>query len=87
MNLARQMAGAYGWRGRQWGCLKRMWNNESHFRNLADNKKSTAFGIAQMLGEKSKEPAVQIVRALRYIEVRYDTPCKALAFWNRHQYY
>lgn len=87
MSLARQMSGAYGWKDKQWGCLKRLWLNESNFRHMADNPKSTAFGIAQMLNEKSQIPAVQIVRGLKYIEKRYDTPCQALRFWNRHYYY
>lgn len=87
--LAKQMAGAYGWRGKQWTCLDILWGKrESAFRHTVANKQgSSAFGIAQLLGEKSRVPAVQITRGLRYIEARYDTPCAALRFHDKHGYY
>ena len=71
----------------EFGCLNNLWTKESHWNHLADNPKSTAFGIAQILGEKSKLPHVQIGKGLRYIIKRYDTPCNAWRFWKRHNYY
>lgn len=86
--LAKQMANAYGWRGEQWRCLATLWGKEAAFRHLSANKQgSSAFGIAQVLGEKSKVPAVQIIRGIRYIQHRYTTPCRALVFHDRHGYY
>lgn len=87
--LARQMASAYGWRGQQWQCLDTLWGKrESGFRHTARNEQgSSAYGIAQLLNEQSKEPAVQIVRGLRYIQARYETPCRALRFHDRKKYY
>lgn len=71
----------YGWDLRQRQCIYKLFTKESRFDNFADNKKSSAFGIAQMLKEESKDPAIQILNAYRYIIHRYGTPCKA---WNHH---
>lgn len=77
----------WGWRGREWRCLEYLWSSESRFDHYADNPKSTAYGIAQRLGEKSKDPAIQILKGLRYIEHRYDTPCRAWSHWlNKYHY-
>ena len=68
----------WGWKGEQAKCLIKLWTLESRFDHLAKNSRgSSAYGIAQLLKEKSKEPAVQILRGLRYIEHRYDNPCRA----------
>lgn len=77
----------YGWNKYQFACLASLWGKESAWNHLADNPESTAFGIAQMLGETSKDPKVQIEKGLRYVEHRYETPCKAWAFWKRNNYY
>lgn len=77
----------YGWNKYQFACLASLWGKESAWNHLADNPDSTAFGIAQMLGETSKDPKVQIEKGLRYIEHRYETPCKAWEFWKRNNYY
>ena len=77
----------WGWQGREWRCLQYLWSSESRFDHYADNPKSTAFGIAQRLGEKSTNPRIQILKGLRYIEHRFDTPCKAWAFWLRKYHY
>lgn len=72
----------WGWDKTQRGCVYKIFMKESRFDHLAKNQQgSSAYGIAQMLGEKSKDPAVQILRAYRYIEHRYGTPCKA---WLHH---
>lgn len=72
----------WGWDKVERGCLYKIFMKESKFDHLAKNQQgSSAYGIAQMLGEKSKDPAVQILRAYRYIEHRYGTPCKA---WKHH---
>ncbi len=84
---------AFGWEGRERECLVSLWTRESRFDNFArplDHKgkpRSTAFGIAQHLGETSRDPATQILRGLRYISYRYDTPCRADSFQKRNNYY
>ena len=72
----------WGWDKTQRACVYKIFMKESRFDHLAKNQQgSSAYGIAQILGEKSKDPAVQILRAYRYIEHRYGTPCKA---WSHH---
>lgn len=68
-------------------CLIKLWDKESHWNHLADNPTSSAYGIAQMLGEESKDPKRQIRNGLRYIEHRYETPCNAWDFWLQNNYY
>lgn len=86
--LARQMANAYGWTGKEWSCLGKLWSKESAFRHDLPNKQgSSAYGIAQLLGEKSTVPAVQITRGMKYISKRYDTPCKAWTFFKKYGYH
>jgi hypothetical protein len=77
----------YGWKDNQMTCLDQLWTKESNWRHKADNPNSTAYGIAQMLGEDEKHPADQIANGLRYIEHRYGTPCEAWKFWRSHYWY
>ena len=71
----------------QYKCLVVLWTKESNWRPTADNPDSTAFGIAQMLNEKSTDPYRQIRNGLRYLYGRYGTPCQALRFHERHNWY
>ena len=77
----------FGFGKKEQDCLTQLWEKESNWNYKADNPKSTAYGIAQMLNEKSKLPHIQINKGIRYIIHRYDTPCKAWKFWQRHYYY
>ena len=77
----------YNWNKEQHKCLLKLWGKESAWNPEADNPTSTAFGIAQMLGEKSSNGFVQISNGLRYIEHRYTTPCNAWKFWQRNNWY
>lgn len=73
----------WGWDKAEQSCVLRIFMKESKFDHLAKNQQgSSAYGIAQMLGETSKDPAIQILRAYRYIVHRYGTPCKA---WKHHK--
>jgi hypothetical protein len=73
----------WGWDKRQRDCVFRLFMEESKFDHLAKNQQgSSAFGIAQMLKEKSKSPEIQLLKAYRYIVHRYDTPCRA---YRHHQ--
>jgi hypothetical protein len=78
----------YGWQGREWKCLESLWTSESRFDHYAKNQQgSSAFGIAQLLGEKDRRPEYQILRGLKYISKRYDTPCRAYKFFLKNNYY
>jgi len=55
---------------------------------VADNPKSSAYGLFQMLKTPIGLPvSEQTERGLRYIEHRYDTPCEALRHHNRRNWY
>lgn len=78
---------SYGWGDRQVSCLNKLWGKESAWNPEADNPTSTAFGIAQMLGETSKDGYEQIRNGLRYINHRYENPCHAWEFWLENNWY
>jgi len=77
----------YQWGEKQFQCLDSIWTKESHWNPEADNPRSTAYGIAQMLNEDSRNGYEQISKGLRYIEHRYSSPCKAWNFWQRNNWY
>jgi hypothetical protein len=77
----------YQWANKEFICLSKLWGKESAWNPTADNPESTAYGIAQMLNEKSDNGLVQIANGLRYIEHRYTTPCNAWEFWQRKNWY
>jgi hypothetical protein len=76
----------YGWDIKQRQCIYKLFTKESRFDNFADNKRSSAFGIGQLLNEQSTDPAIQILNAYRYIKHRYDTPCRAWAHHSKGWY-
>jgi hypothetical protein len=87
--LAKNYASAgFDWRGREWECLKSLWTAESRFDNYAKNQRgSSAYGIAQLLRERDSRAEYQILRGLKYISARYETPCRAKKFFLKHNYY
>jgi hypothetical protein len=87
--LAKDYAAAgWDWRGREWECLLSLWTSESRFDNYAKNQRgSSAYGIAQLLRETDSRAEYQILRGLKYISKRYETPCKAHKFFLQHRYY
>jgi hypothetical protein len=87
--LAQDYAAAgWDWRGREWECLLALWTSESRFDNYAKNQQgSSAYGIAQLLREKDSRAEFQILRGLKYIKVRYQSPCRAYKFFLQHRYY
>lgn len=73
----------WNWNLKERQCVYKLFTKESRFDHLAKNQQgSSAFGIAQVLKETSKDPAIQILNAYKYISHRYGTPCKA---WSHHQ--
>ena len=78
----------YGWKNMEWRCLDYIFTKEARYDHLAKNRQgSSAFGIGQLLKETSKDPAIQILHAYKYIRARYETPCEAMRFHLRHNYY
>ena len=67
---------------KEYRCLELLWNRESRWDPRANNPKSSAYGIPQMLRLKLLDPYRQIDAGLKYIAHRYKTPCKA---WAHHQ--
>lgn len=68
-------------------CLDTLWFKESRWIPTAKSKTSSAYGIAQLLKTKTKDPFTQIDLGLKYIKHRHSTPCNALAFHNRKGFY
>jgi hypothetical protein len=87
--LAKDYAAAgWGWRGREWVCLESLWTRESRFDHNAKNQRgSSAYGIAQLLGEQDVRSEYQILKGLRYIDKRYGSPCKSWNFFLKNNYY
>jgi hypothetical protein len=86
----------YGFNEKQYQCLNTLWTKESHWNYKARNKTSGAHGIPQALPASKMSvvstdwrtnPVTQIRWGLRYITIRYETPCKALAKHKRSNYY
>ena len=86
----------YGFNEKQYQCLNSLWTQESNWNYKARNKRSGAHGIPQALPANKMSvvstdwrtnPVTQIRWGLRYITIRYETPCKALAKHKRSNYY
>jgi hypothetical protein len=81
----------------EYDCLVELWRRESNWRAEALNKSSGAFGIAQFMPQtwvdygyiyyKPTAAETQIVVGLRYITNRYKTPCNALSFHDKKNWY
>lgn len=72
----------------EWKSLFALWDRESRWDYTANNPRSSAYGIPQLLKMDEGTPmARQIELGLKYIEHRYDLPSKALAFHNRNGWY
>lgn len=71
----------------EWRCLDSLWQRESGWQADADNPASTAFGVAQLLGETSTDYRTQIRDGLDYIAHRYGTACAAWAHWQAKGWY
>jgi len=79
--------GQYGWSPTEINALVPLWNGESGWNYQAKNSSSGALGIPQALGHTlppgyADNAATQIDWGLQYIHQRYQTPTRALAFWN-----
>lgn len=86
----------YGWSEYDFQCLVKLWNRESGWNPLAENKKSKARGIPQSLpaSKMRSEGAdyytngyTQIRWGLKYIKGRYGSPAKAWAHSQKKGWY
>jgi hypothetical protein len=86
----------YGFPEKEYKCLNQLWTKESNWNYKARNKNSGAHGIPQALPATKMNvvstdwrtnPVTQIRWGLRYISIRYETPCKALSKQKRSNYY
>jgi hypothetical protein len=86
----------YGFAEKEYKCLNQLWTQESNWNYKSRNKKSGAHGIPQALPATKMNvvstdwrtnPVTQIRWGLRYISIRYETPCKALAKHKRSNWY
>ena len=93
---AQLVATTYKWNAKQMSCLDTLWTGESHWNFKAHNYSSGATGIAQALPANKMDviatdwrtnPVTQLKWGLRYIKIRYGTPCKALAKTRWSGYY
>lgn len=93
-NLAKMVAASKGWDESQFRAWDALINAESSWNPSAQNPTSTAFGLGQFLdstwksyGSKTADPALQLQYMAKYIEDRYGTPQKALAFHQNRNWY
>ncbi len=86
----------YGLGKSQYACLNSLWTKESNWNYRAHNRRSGAHGIPQALPAIKMDviatdwrtnPVTQIRWGLRYIDIRYETPCKAWAKFKKRNYY
>lgn len=86
----------YGWSGKQWTCLDKLWIKESQWTYTSHNKRTGAHGIPQAYpatkyeyvgSDWRKNPVTQIMWGLKYIDSRYGTPCRALNTFYRTRMY
>jgi len=85
---------ALGYNEQQRECAVTLWTRESRFDHLARPRdaegkpRSSAFGIAQLLRERSGQPELQILHGIRYVEHRYrGSFCSALRHSDRRNWY
>jgi len=72
---------------KQYRCLVELWDRESHWNPKANNSKSSAYGIPQLLKMTTINPYRQIELGLKYITKRYGNSCVALARHKRVGHY
>ena len=86
----------YGMGDKQFSCLNNLWTKESHWNYKAHNYRSGAHGIPQALpadkmsvvgSDWRTNPVTQIRWGLRYITIRYESPCKAWSHFKSKRYY
>lgn len=92
VKLGKQIAEDMGWSS-QFSCIYSIFQRESGWNHLANNRNSGAYGIPQALpGSKmgdgwQTDPSVQIRWGINYMVNRYGSPCGAQNFWSVNHWY
>lgn len=90
------IANEYGWGiGKQWEALSWIIQKESGFNPVAQNPKSTAYGLFQHLDmtrknyncPKTSDITIQVHCGVKYIKARYNDPIKTKIFWEKNRWY
>lgn len=72
---------------KEYRCIELLWTKESNWNPNSKNKKSTAYGIPQLLKLTATDPYIQIDAGIKYIRARYIHGCKAYEFYKVKGYY
>jgi len=75
---------------REFVCIEKLWSKESNWRSNAKNKKSSAYGIPQLIKMKETNPYKQIDLGLKYIDhhrLYKGDGCKAWRHYRKFGWY
>jgi hypothetical protein len=72
---------------KEYRCIELLWTKESNWNPKSKNKKSTAYGIPQLLKLTTTDPYLQIDAGIKYIRSRYTHGCNAYEFFKVKGYY
>ena len=72
---------------KEYRCIELLWTKESNWNPRSKNKKSTAYGIPQLLKLTTTDPYLQIDAGIKYIRSRYKDGCTAFNFFKAKGYY
>ena len=83
-----QRANRAGYSRTEWACLDKLLHAESRYVVDAKNRRSSAYGLFQLLKLKPGTPiAAQWERGAAYIDRRYGDACAAWAHFQRKGWY
>jgi len=72
---------------KEYRCIELLWTKESNWNPKSKNKKSSAYGIPQLLKLTTTDPYLQIDAGIKYIRNRYSNGCNAYEFFKVKGYY
>ena len=72
---------------KEFQCFNKIITQESRWSYLARNGSHYGLGQMRSMHYRDLDPFRQIDASLRYVTIRYQTPCKAWAFHVKHGYY
>lgn len=72
---------------KEYRCIELLWTKESNWNPKSKNKKSSAYGIPQLLKLTTTDPYLQIDAGIKYIRSRYSHGCNAYEFFKVKGYY
>ena len=72
---------------KEYRCIELLWTKESNWNPKSKNKKSSAYGIPQLLKLTTTDPYLQIDAGIKYIRSRYTHGCNAYEFFKVKGYY